>query len=80
LIGTLIAVAVLFTGIMAFAKTAPTAQKQKTFSSPEEAVAALVAAARNNDNKELRAIFGPPIRTCFLRETLSQTNRDARGF
>ena len=33
--------------------------KQKTFASPEEAVKAAVAAAKNNDDKELLAIFGP---------------------
>ena len=33
--------------------------KQKTFSSPEEAVKTAVTAARNNDDKELIAIFGP---------------------
>ncbi len=35
------------------------AARQKTFSSPEEAVKATVAAAKNNDDKELLAIFGP---------------------
>ena len=33
--------------------------KQKTFASPEEAVQAVVAAAKNNDDKEMLAIFGP---------------------
>lgn len=33
--------------------------EQKTFSSPEEAVKALVAAATSDDSKELLAIFGP---------------------
>src|SRR5207237_306990 len=37
--------------------SAATAQ-QKTFSSAEEAVKAAIAAARNNDDKELLAIFG----------------------
>jgi hypothetical protein len=35
------------------------AAPQKTFSSAEEAVKATVAAAKNNDDKELLAIFGP---------------------
>ena len=35
------------------------AAKQKTFTSPEEAVKALVDAGKNNDMKELLAIFGP---------------------
>jgi len=53
----LIAVAFLLTGSSAFGKAAPAAQK--TFSSPEEAVKALITAARNNDDKEVIAIFGP---------------------
>jgi hypothetical protein len=59
LFGVLIALAVLLTGGIAFGKAAPAAQKQKTFASPEEAVKAAVTAARNNDDKELVAIFGP---------------------
>jgi len=55
----LIAVAFLLTGSIAFGKAAPAAQKQRTFSSPEEAVKALVTAARNADDKEVMAIFGP---------------------
>jgi hypothetical protein len=35
------------------------AAQQKTFSSPEEAVKAAEAAVKNNDDKELLAIFGP---------------------
>ena len=37
---------------------AATPAKQKSFASPEEAVKAVVAAAKNNDDKELLAIFG----------------------
>ena len=37
---------------------AATPAKQKTFATPEEAVKAAVAAAKNNDDKELLAIFG----------------------
>src|SRR5215468_4013373 len=33
--------------------------KQKTFSSPEEAVKAIIAAAKAGNDKELLAIFGP---------------------
>jgi hypothetical protein len=40
---------------MAFAA----AVQQKTFSSPDEAVKATMTAAKNNDDKELLAIFGP---------------------
>jgi hypothetical protein len=38
---------------------AATPAKQKSFATPEEAVKAAVAAARNNDEKELLAIYGP---------------------
>jgi len=39
--------------------TADAAVKQKGFATPEEAVKAVIAAAKNNDDKELIAIFGP---------------------
>jgi hypothetical protein len=48
--------------ILALAVTAlakPVGKKQKTFSSPADAVKSLVAAVRKNDNKELAAILGP---------------------
>ena len=38
---------------------AATPVKQKSFATPEEAVKAAVTAARNNDTKELLAIYGP---------------------
>jgi hypothetical protein len=50
--------AVLVTFVCAGIPTVSLAQ-QKTFSSAEEAVKAAVAAAKNNDDKELLAIFGP---------------------
>jgi len=52
-----IAVAVVV--MMTFAGASFAAVKQKSFSSAGEAVKALVTAARNNDDKELLAIFGP---------------------
>jgi hypothetical protein len=55
----LVALAVLLTGSIALGEATPVAQEQKTFSSPEEAVKALVTAARNNEGDELIAIFGP---------------------
>jgi Protein of unknown function (DUF2950) len=45
--------------VFAFAGLSYAAAKQKTFTSPEEAVKALVEAGRNNDMKELTAILGP---------------------
>ena len=56
---SLVAVLVMLTVGMAFGGAAKATQKQKTFSSPEEAVTAAITAARNNDDKELVAIFGP---------------------
>ncbi|MDA8239348.1 MAG: DUF2950 domain-containing protein [Nitrospiraceae bacterium] len=44
---------------VAFADVSFAAMKQKTFSSTDEAVKAAVTAAKNNDDKELIAIFGP---------------------
>lgn len=52
-----IAVAVVI--ILTHAGASLAAEKQKTFASAEEAVKALLAAGRNNDDKELLAIFGP---------------------
>jgi hypothetical protein len=54
----LIAVIFMFTVGLAFGGTSKASQKQKTFNSPEEAVKAAVTAAKNNDDKELVAIFG----------------------
>ena len=39
--------------------TADAAIKQKVFAAPEDAVKAVMTAARNNDDKGLIAIFGP---------------------
>jgi hypothetical protein len=52
-----IAVAVVI--ILTHAGASAAAEKQKTFASAEEAVKALVTAARNKDDSELMAIFGP---------------------
>jgi len=44
--------------IFAFIISSTPASAQKTFSSPEEAVKAIVTAAKSNNDKELLAIFG----------------------
>jgi len=44
--------------IISLSGTSFAAVKQKSFASAEEAVKALIAAARNNDDKEVLAIFG----------------------
>jgi hypothetical protein len=51
-----IAVAVVI--ILTHAGTSAAAEKQKTFASAEEAVKALITAARNDDNTEMLKIFG----------------------
>ena len=55
LFGMAVAIAVIVT----LAGTSFAAEKQKTFASAEEAVKALISAARNNDDSEIVAIFGP---------------------
>jgi len=52
-------IAVAMVVMMTFAGNSFAAVKQKSFASAEEAVKALVTAAKNNDDKELSAIFGP---------------------
>jgi hypothetical protein len=54
-----LAAAVVVMGLTFAGMVAVAAAKQKGFASPEDAVKAVVTAARNNDNKELIAIFGP---------------------
>jgi len=54
-----IAFVILIVAVFAQAEAASTKVKQKTFPSAEEAVKALVTAIKINDDKELRAIFGP---------------------
>lgn len=57
--GLLIAVVIMLTMGLAFGAASKATQKQKMFSSAEEAVKAAVTAVKNDDNKELIAIFGP---------------------
>ena len=52
-----ITVAILF--VMTFPGSLPAEVKQKSFGSAEEAVQAFISAGRNNNDKELSAIFGP---------------------
>lgn len=55
LFGMAVAIAVIVT----LTGTSFAAGKQKTFASAEDAVKALISAARNNDDSEIVAIFGP---------------------
>jgi hypothetical protein len=52
-------VVIILTMGLAFGGASKAAQKQKTFSSAEEAVKVAITAVKNNDDKELIAIFGP---------------------
>ncbi len=58
-LASLLVVAIMLTAGMAFGAAAKAAQKQKMFSSAEDAMKAAITAAKNNDDKELIAIFGP---------------------
>jgi hypothetical protein len=55
----LVGISLVVIVIMTLSVASYAAVKQKSFASAEEAVKALVAAARNNDDKEVSAIFGP---------------------
>lgn len=57
--GILVAVVVMFMAVISFGGESKSVQKQETFNSPEEAVQAVVTAAKKNDDKKLLAIFGP---------------------
>ncbi|MGH7004618.1 MAG: DUF2950 family protein, partial [Alphaproteobacteria bacterium] len=61
-----IAIAALVLGVLA--STASVAQNAalKTFSSPEEGVAALVAAAQGKDAQAFAAIFGPALKNWII--------------
>ena len=60
---------------MAFAAAA----QQKSFASPEEAVKATINAGRNNDDKELLAIFGPQSKEIlFSGDAVADKERRAR--
>ena len=71
---------VAFLIMFAFTATAfAAAAQQKTFSSPEEAVKATATAAKNNDDKELLAIFGPSAKELlFSGDSVADKQRRAR--
>jgi len=54
----LFGIAITIMVVLTLAGTSFAAVKQKSFTSPEEAVKALVTAARNNDDKEMLSIYG----------------------
>ena len=74
--------AITATVLITFAVTAiafAAAAQQKTFSSAEEAVKAVMTAAKNNDDKELLAIFGPAAKELlFSGDAVADKQRRAR--
>ena len=54
--------------------------KQKTFSSPEEAVKTAVTAARNNDDKDLMSIFGPSAKDLIFSGDAVADKQRREGF
>jgi len=75
----LLAVAVLFTGSIAYGKAASATQKQKTFSSPEEALKAAITAVKSDNNKEVLAIFGAEAKeVMFSGDPVSDKQRRER--
>ena len=64
-----------------FASDSPAQQKgQKTFSSPEEAGQALVAAAQNNDEKSMLEILGPDAQTIITSGDPTQDAENHANF
>lgn len=67
--------------ILTFAGTAADAAvKQKGFATPEEAIKAVIAAARNNDDRELIAIFGPSAKDIIFSGDAVADKQRREGF
>ena len=62
----LLAAAILVLILTSAGIAADAAVKQKGFATPEDAVKAVITAAKNNDDKELIAIFGPSAKDLIL--------------
>ena len=73
------AVTIIFVLTVSQFAVAATPAKQKSFATPEEAVKAVVAAAKNNDDKEMLAIFGAPAKDLlFSGDAVADKQRRAR--
>jgi hypothetical protein len=72
------AIAIVSLFFVALSDSHAAAVQQKTFSSPDEAVKALVAAVRANDEKEMLAILGPASRELISSgdEVADKTGRE----
>jgi hypothetical protein len=70
---------IIFAHTLSQFSLAATPAKQKTFATPEEAVKSAVAAAKNNDDKELMAIFGAQAKDLlFSGDAVADKQRRAR--
>lgn len=79
LTGLLAVILIMLTVGMAFGAASKAAQKQKMFSSAEDAMKAAVAAAKNNDDKEIMAIFGPSVKELlFSGDAVADKQRRAQ--
>jgi hypothetical protein len=78
--GIRVVFAALFITIFGLAGISPAAAAQpKTFASAEEAVKALIAAAKSNNDKEMLAIFGPGAKELiFSGDAIADQQRRAR--
>jgi hypothetical protein len=78
--GLRVTVCAIFLTIFAVAGNShAAAAQQKTFASAEEAVKALIAAAKSNDDKEMLAIFGPGAKELiFSGDAVADKQRRAR--
>ena len=75
----LVAVVIMLTVGMAFGGASKEAQKQKMFSSAEEAVRAAITAVKNNDDKEIIAILGPSAKDLiFSGDAVADKERRAK--
>jgi hypothetical protein len=75
-----LAAAVVVMGLTFAGMVAVAAAKQKGFASPEDAVKAVVTAARNNDDKELIAIFGPSAKDLIFSGDPVADKQRRKGF
>jgi Protein of unknown function (DUF2950) len=77
--GIRVVFAALFITIFGLGIAHAAAAPQKTFPSAEEAVKALIAAAKSNDDKEMLAIFGPGAKELiFSGDAVADSQRRAR--
>jgi hypothetical protein len=77
---TLLAVAISLASCSKSEKTASEQTLQKTFASPEEAGAALLAAVKSGDQSALKAIFGPDAKDVLFTDDTVKDQDNLNGF